>query len=205
MIFENISNGTTGNFYSGFLELKSLKLFYIMFHIILTFVAPLILYSIVWYERFGADLMYRTLSNRILSHICLISIARCLIARIANVGFLFIIPLSSNTCDVILFSGRYGVLCSFIEIVIWQLVKYFYIFKWKYLVCWNDEFFATFLTLCNILLTAVFLFFTFMTGHHNAELDYHLCTGRSASANILTSYRYYDIFLIKLEIFWIRF
>ncbi len=101
MIFQNISNETSGNFYSGFMELELLKLFYIIFNIILTFVAPLTLYSIVWYERFGSDLMYRTLSNRILSHIWLISIARCLIARIANVGFLFMIPLSSNTCDVI--------------------------------------------------------------------------------------------------------
>jgi hypothetical protein len=201
MIFQNISNDTTGNFYSGFMELESLKLFYVMFNIILTFVAPLILYSIVWYERFGADLMYRTLSNRSLSHICLISIARCLIARIASVGYLFIIPLSSNTCDVIVFIGRYSVLCTFSEIVIWQLVKYVYIFRWKYLVCWNDEFFATILTMCNILLTTVFLFFTYMTGHHNAELDYHLCTGRSASANILTSYRYRDIFFFNLKCF----
>jgi hypothetical protein len=196
MIFQNISNDTTGNFYSGFMELESLKLFYVMFNIILTFVAHLILYSIVWYERFGADLMYRTLSNRSLPHICLISIARCLIARIASVGYLFIIPLSSNTCDVIVFIGCYSVLCTFSEIVIWQLVKYVYIFRWKYLVCWSDEFFATFLTMCNILVTTVFLFFTYMTGHHNAELDYHLCTGRSASANILTSYRYRDIFLL---------
>jgi hypothetical protein len=195
MNFQNISNIKSGHFYSGFMELESLKLFYIIFHIILTFLAPVILYSIVWYERFGSDLMYRTLSNRILSHICLISIARCLIARIANVGYVFMIPLSSSTCDVIMFIGRYGVLCSFIEIVIWQLVKYFYIFRWKYLVCWNDEFFATFLTLCNMLLTAVFLFFTYMTGHHNAELDFHLCTGRSTSINILSYYRYDDISL----------
>jgi hypothetical protein len=135
MNFQNISNIKSGHFYSDFMELESLKLFYILFHIILTFLAPVILYSIVWYERFGLDLMYRTLSNRILSHICLISIARCLIARIANVGYNFMIPLLSSTCDVIMFIGRYGVLCSFIEIVIWQLVKYFYIFRWKYLVC----------------------------------------------------------------------
>ena len=194
MDFQNISNENSGNFYAGFLKLESFKLFYLIFHIVLTFVAPLVLYSIIWYERYGSNLQYRTLTNIILSHICWISIARCLVSRIAYVGFLFINPLSSNTCDVIIFLGRYSVLCTFIEIVIWQLVKYFYIFKWKYLVGWNDEFFSTFLTLCNLMLSALFLFVTYMTGHHNAELDYHLCTGRNTSINIFTSSRCNIIF-----------
>jgi hypothetical protein len=189
MTLQNMSNEITDNIYSGLLEWDNFKLFYIIFHILLTFVAPLVLYSIVWYERYGSDLQYRTLMHMILSHICLISIARCLTARIPYVAILFTSPLSPNKCDSIILIGRYSFMCTFNEILIWQLIKYLYIFKWQHLVSLNDEFSAIFLTMCNLLLSAVFSIATYMSGYHNAELDYHICTGRSPRVNILTTFR----------------
>ena len=188
MNFQNISNEIYGTIYAGFMEWDNFKLLYLIFHICLTFVAPLILYSIVWYERHGSDLQYRTVTHIVLSHICLISIAKCLTARIPYVAILFISPLSPNKCDLIILIGRHSFLCSFNEILIWQLTKYFYIFKWRHLVSLNDEFSAIFLTMCNLLLSAVFLIATYMSGYHNAELDYHICTGRSPRFNILTTF-----------------
>ena len=177
------------NFYAGLMEWDEFKLAYIIFHILLTFVAPTVLYSIFWYERYGSELQYRTLSNIILSHICLISLARCLIARIPYCAILILSPISLNSCDLIIWLGRYSFLCTFNEIAIWQLIKFLYIFKWQNLVGLNDEFFAICLTMCNILLSLVFLIYTYMTGYHNVELDYNICTGRNTSINILDMFR----------------
>jgi hypothetical protein len=190
MSFQNISNENSGNFFAGFLEWDMFKLIYLIFHIALTFLAQPVLYSIVWYERFGSGLHYRTLTNRILSHICMISIVRCLTARIPYVAILFMSPLSLTKCDLLIFVGQYSFLCTLIEIEIWQLAKYFYIFKWKYLVKLNDKFFAKYLTACNLLLSSVFLFVTYMIGFHNVELDYQICTGNNPDLNIFTSLRY---------------
>jgi hypothetical protein len=190
MYFQNSSVYNSGNFYEGLMEWDWLKLVYITFHILLTFFAPSVLYGIVWYERFGLEMQYRCLTNMLLSHICWITVAKCLTLRIAFVSLLFVSPLSSYKCDLIIYIGRYSFLCSINEIAIWQLIKYFYISKWQYLVSLNDPFFANFLTMCNLMLSAVFLFVTFMTGHHNAEIDYHICTGLIPSHNILTAFRY---------------
>ena len=190
MHIQNISNENSGNFFAGFLEWDMFKLIYLIFHIVLTFLAPPVLYSIVWYERFGSGLHYRTFTNRILSHISLISIARCLTARIPYVAILYMSPLSTTKCDFIILGARYSFWCTLIEIEIWQLAKYFYIFKWKYLVMLNDKFFAKYLTMCNLLLSAVFLFATYMIGLHNVELDYQICTGNNPDLSILESLRY---------------
>jgi hypothetical protein len=190
MGFQNITNKTSSNSYAGLMEWDMFKVTYIIFHIVLTFVAPLILYSIVWYERFGSDFKYRILTNRILSHICWISIGRCLIARIPYSAIIFFGPFSTNICDIIILIGRYSFLCTFIEIAIWQLIKYFYIFKWKYMIRLNDDLSAICLTMCNLLFSAVFLFVSYMHGYHNAEVDFHLCTGKSPRINIATSFRY---------------
>ena len=190
MYFQNNLLEQPDNFYEGLMKWDWFKLVYIIFHILLTLVAPTVLYGIVWYERCGSDMQYRCLTNRILSHICLITVVRCLTARIAYVAILFVSPISLNQCDIFIFLGRYSFICTINEIVLWQGIKYFYIIKWQYLVNLNDTFSANFLTMCNLLLSAVFLFVTYMTGHHNAELDFHVCTGHNTSFNILTTFRY---------------
>ena len=196
MNFQNISSENSGTIYAGFLEWNLFKLIYIIFHILLTFVAPSVLSCIVWYERYGSELRYRTMAHMILSNVCVILIARCFTTRIPHIAILFISPLSPSKCDAIIFFARYSFLCTCIEIAIWQLAKYFYIFKWQHVVGLNDKFFSNYLTMCNLLLSAIFLFVTYMIGYHNAELDYHICTGNSPTFNILMSFRYHINFAI---------
>jgi len=66
-----------------------------------------------------------------------------------------------------------------------QILKYLYIFKWKSIVGLNDNFFAMFVTMVNLLFSTVFVFLTYFLGFHNEELDYHICTGRRPQENII--------------------
>ncbi len=175
------------NFYAGLMEWDEFKVFYILFHIFISFVGPCLLYSIVWYERLSSHQMYRTMINLMLSHTCLISIARCFIVRIPYVIMLFYGPCSRTTCSIIIFLGRFFFLAVFTEILLWQLIKYFYIFQWKHMAALNDSFLATYVTICNLMLSAVFIATTHMMEYQNAELDYHICTGNHPHLNIIQS------------------
>ena len=49
--------------YAGLLQWDSLKVASIVVNGVIMFVGPSLLYAVIWYERFSADLMYRTLIN----------------------------------------------------------------------------------------------------------------------------------------------
>jgi hypothetical protein len=51
----------------------------------------------------------------------------------------------------------------------------------------NDSFLATYVTICNLMLSAVFIATTHMMEYQNAELDYHICTGNHPHLNIIQS------------------
>ena len=131
--------------------------------------------------------MYRTLINLVLSHVCLISIARCFVVRIPYVVMLFVGPCSITTCNVIIFLGRFFFLSVLTEIFLWQIIKYLYIFQWKHMVGLNDIFVANFVTMTNLVFSAVFILSTQMMQFHNAELDFHICTGNHPHVNIVRS------------------
>jgi len=119
---------------------------------------------------------------------CIISIFDCLVGRIVYNSFVFIGPFSSFSCGVIMAIGRFCFVSRIMELVIRQFIKYFYIFQWKYLVSLNDDFFAIFLTLCNIQLSFLFVFTSYQLGFHNSEVDYHLCTGNQPKDNIMVDF-----------------
>jgi len=87
-------------------------------------------------------------------------------------------------CDVNIFFGRLSFVLTITEITSRQLIKYLYIFKWKSLVRLNDDFFALFVTIINLVLSIIFVFVAYFLGFHNEEPDYHICTGRMPSVNI---------------------
>ena len=60
--------------YAGLLQWDSLKVASIVVNVVIMFVGPSLLYAVIWYERFSADLMYRTLINQLLSHTCYIQV-----------------------------------------------------------------------------------------------------------------------------------
>ena len=55
------------------------------------------------------------------------------------------------------------------------------------MVALNDNFVATFVTIMNLLFSALFLLVAQMMEYQNSELDYHICTGNHPQVNILRS------------------
>ena len=94
--------------------------------------------------------------------------------------------------------GRYCFVCRLIQLTIRQLIKYLYIFQWKHVVSLNDDFFAIYFTLCNILLSFLFIYSLYLLGFHNSEVDYHLCSGKHPEDNILEEFLRIKKF-VKLE------
>ena len=190
MNFQNTSdnNFTSYTFYAGLVQWDFIKVFYLIFHILLTFIGPILLYSIVWYERFSSDIRCRTLLNQLLAHICISSIIDCLINRTIYVSIIFIGPYSTSTCDCISFMGRFCFLIRIMELSIRQLIRYFYIFQWKYLVSLNNDFFAIYFTLCNVILSILLIFTSYQLGFHHADMDYHICTGKQPIDNIMNEF-----------------
>jgi len=85
----SMNQSSAENFFAGVMHWDGLKFFYLVFQIIITVVGPCLLHSIYWYERFSAELHYRTLLNQLISHFCLLSIAGCIFARFPYVLILF--------------------------------------------------------------------------------------------------------------------
>ncbi len=61
----------SGNFYSNLNKWDSLKYATLFLKSILSVTGSVLLYGVIWYERFSADLRYRTLMNQMLSHLCI--------------------------------------------------------------------------------------------------------------------------------------
>ena len=96
-------------------------------------------------------------------------------------------PHSPEFCDWHLFSGRFFFLLYLTEITLWQSVKYLYIFQWKHMVHLDDQIVAQCITIVSVAFSAIFAFVTYMLGYHNAELDFHICTGKTPHDNIISS------------------
>ena len=182
----NTTANLTTNFYAGIMNMQ-FKIFFLIFHIFISFVGPSLLYSIRWYERYSCQQTYRTLINQMLSHTCLIIIARCFIGRLPYLVILFMGPFSITTCSRFIFVARYFFLIIYVEILMWQALKFFYIFQWRHMVALNDSFVATFVTTCNLFFSGLFTFTTYMMEFQNSELEYHICTGHHPHVNILQS------------------
>jgi hypothetical protein len=190
MDFSNSSatNSTSNTFYVGLAQWDFLKVLYLVFHILLTFIAPGLLYSVVWYERFSSDIRCRTLINQLLAHICIFSIIDCLINRTLYLSIIFTGPYSSTVCGYVSLMGRFCYLIRITELSIRQLVIYFYIFQWNYLVSLNNDFYSIFFTLWNLLLCFLFILTTYQLGFQDSELDYHICTGKQPTKNIMETF-----------------
>jgi len=171
------SEETSPNYFAGLMEWDGFKVFFLVFHILLTFVGPILLYSVIWYEKSSFETNYRTVLNHLLSHICMISIARSFVVRIPHAIMLLMAPYSTETCNFIVFIGRYSFLCIHTELCIWQVIKFLYIFQWKHIVVLNEEFLAVYLTMWNLFMSLIFVSTIYMMGYHNAEPDFHICTG----------------------------
>jgi hypothetical protein len=164
-------------FFTGHNEWEAVKVSYLLYHIAMTFIIPIMLYSIYWYEKYSSDIHFCSLPNILLSHTCLISIARSFIIRITSIIIILTGPYSYITCDIFTFFGRLFFLLFLHELAIWQGVRFLFICKGKKLWNLDDDFWAFYLTLCNTVLTTILALTTSITGYFLSEVDYHICTG----------------------------
>jgi len=186
MSAENFSNSSQSdnNFFSGIYNDNSLKTVLILFHIAFTVTGPLLLYSIIWYERYSADIHHRTLINQLLSNICMINLVNCFSGRIlANVLFVTG-PNPVGPCSASILWNKFWFLAIIQLLLTQQIAKVFYVFKWKLVVGLNENFFARFFTSCIIISSALMSFVSFFLGFKCSGVDFHIYTGRHPKANI---------------------
>ena len=164
-----IYNVTETNFYRGLLEWDCIKVINLTLNVVITLVGPVLLYSVVWYERFSADLLYRTLINQLLSHLCRMEIVICLSTRITYFVNYCFSPLPLPVCDATMFIGRVTFIIMITQMTIRQFIKYLYIFNWKSIASLNDNFSAAFITAVNVGFCFVFAFVAYFLGFHNEE------------------------------------
>ena len=176
------------HYFDGFYRWDVTKYISVIWQFVIIAICPVLLYSVVWYERHSADLRYRTIINRLLSRLCFIDIVACIVAQSSYLIIFIFGPLEVNYCNFIVMVARFFYVVCISIITLRQIVRYLYIFKWKYVACLNDDFLAEFITLYLFVFGFTFSFATFVLGYHNEDLDFHICTGNNPLVNInLTS------------------
>jgi hypothetical protein len=184
MSVENSTVRNSTDLFEGHRTWDTIQAIHLYFNIILTFVAPVLNYAVVWYQTSDSSQQRHLLTNQLLSHVCIISIVRCFTVRIASVLWLHFGPFSTHVCNAALLAGRFFFLLVFAELTLWQFIKYLYSFWPRYLLSINDNFMAAFLTFLNIFLNLVLIVVANMNAFQNSELDYHICTGKDPQQNI---------------------
>jgi hypothetical protein len=71
----------SGTYFDGYYNWDALKIISVVLQLLVILIGPWLLYSIVWYEESSADLRSRTITNQLLSQLCLTNIFSCLIAQ----------------------------------------------------------------------------------------------------------------------------
>lgn len=87
-------------------------------------------------------------------------------------------------------ANRFLFLCVLTQLVMRQVIKFVYIFKFKWFMSMDEDFAAQCLTLCNIVLCAVVAMTTQLLGFHNAEVDFHVCLGKDPNETIRKTFQY---------------
>jgi hypothetical protein len=193
MTFENSSIGNSNDLFEGHRTWDGIQAVHLFFHIILTFIAPVLNYVVVWYQTNDASHQRNLLTNQLLSHVCIISIVRCFTVRIASVLWLHFGPFATAVCNVALLAGRFFFVLVLVELTLWQLIKYLYLFWPQYLLNINDNFMAMFLTFLNIFVNVGLIVVANMKAFQNSELDYHICTGKDPQQNINNTINIYNL------------
>jgi hypothetical protein len=173
------------NFFAGFQEWDWIKVLYVVFHIILTFVVPSLLYSICWYERYSPDLRYRMLSNILLSHTCWIGIFRSIFARIPAVIMFISGPFPVVVCDAFSIFAKFSFVIFITELAIWQFIRFICITKGMKMRIVEDDLIAFYLTLSNLIISMGVTVASETLSFRISEIDHHICTGVDPNEAIL--------------------
>ena len=126
------------------------------------------------YDRYGLDHHRRTLINQL-------SCAACLMLFIMNMTLTNLIayvhltgPQSKIFCAIIIFGSNFYLTLGLLYLDTIIIMRYLYIFKWKTIGAINDDVFALFATVNNILISVLFNFVVYKLGFAD-NVNYHFC------------------------------
>ena len=165
---------TCGKIYVTFCEFfqRDLsKLFVILFAFLINIVSSLLMYSIIWYERFGAD-SKRFLSNKLVSMICWNGIVGVQFLYLSDSTLYLFAPLPKWLCFFFSFF-RLTIktnLLIFLNAII--ISKYIFIFWMKNPGSLHDDFWSFFISLWTIGFSSMFNFVRTVHPHLHVIYDY---------------------------------
>ena len=112
-------------------------------------------YGIIFYEKFGGDPKKRSIGNQLVSFACSGVIFHTVVTGSIFTLYSWIGPLGSSIATIALFAriaAGLAIALSFTELI---LYKCFMVFNLKIALGLNDDLFALFIKLCNVLSVSV--------------------------------------------------
>lgn len=98
-------------------------------------------------------------------------------------------PFSLPICSSIIFASRFSYITIISLLTMHQILKFLYIFKWKWIVSLNEVFFALFLTLDLIILSLLLtLALSFNNQSEVKSVEFYLCIGQYPTTKRSDSY-----------------
>ncbi len=162
------------------------KLFIILFGFLCNVVTSVLMYSIIWYERFGAD-SKRILTNKIVSMICWNGIVGGQFLYLSDTGFYLFGPWPKWLCY---FLGFFRLMIKtnflmFLNAII--ISKYVFIFWMKNPGSLRDDFWSFFIFLWTLGFRCIFNFVRTIQPHLHVIFDY-ICQDLNPSSDVQLGY-----------------
>lgn len=169
--------------------------------ILLICVIAMVVYSIIWYEKYGANNRH-TIINQVLSAICWNILLFFLAAQMITVVRYIYGPLHSSLCSFALFTKRYTLTSALVFLNAISIVRYIFIFWLKNVLVFHDDFWFRFLVLWTQFFSLLFqLVFMLLPG--KKPFGFNFCTGMASvnSSEVpLTFYYGIEIPTVLLQI-----
>ena len=143
---------------------------------VLSNLGSVLLLSIVHYEKFGRDSQKRSLPDRVLSF----NIIMGVIFAFTHTNILFVRTLFGPVGNAITQLRYYVIssMCSlFYGFMETMVLKCIMIFSWKHYAMVNDEFFATFLNIFNVMIGQMISFVRFFHGNFFYHRGFQIFSG----------------------------
>ena len=204
-IFQNDSNvlqdGANGNdYFAGLMNNNWWKNIGLIFSCLGIITSPLVLQSIIWFERYGND-NKRTLLNMFVSMYCWVVIEFVFFVQILETARFFIGPLPAFVCQLhAYFRGTLGnVLLLYKNASI--ITRYIFIFWLKNPAAFNNEFW------CRMISIWVHIFSLLFCGIEesittNMSINYYICIGKKPHLTGPPAFNgALDLFTIVVHIF----
>ena len=110
-------------------------------------------------------------------------------------------PQSKGFCAVIIFGSNFFLTLGLLYLNTIIIMRYLYIFKWKTVGAINDDVFALFSTINNILISFLFNFVIYKLGFAD-NVNYHFCIDVYPNASSLVSEERNSMLYLKSQMFY---